>query len=633
VSFKKKKIAGEKKFQKLKIAAKKLRSFFVARKFWLIFLGAIATLILIFTAVFWPLRIFFGDLFSLVGFWGEKNYLILLQNENELRPGGGFLTSVAILETSRGRPNLQIFPAETVAPPDPPIPAPEPIERVFSTDEKFRGWVLRDSNFNLDFPTNAARAISFLKKDSRFSGKKFDAVFAVNFAVVEKLTEIYGPVEIFGEKITARNLFSVLQKAAKDFDLHDEQSWKNRKNVFGEIAETLFRKIPRTPTKFPKLVSAVENLLSQKQILLFFRDENLQRKVAAKNWAGDLPAAENIFAVNFANLGGRKVDRFLRQNWRSTFDFAPEESNLNSENSATDSAQKNSNLNSAQNSDLNSAENSNSFAEKSEKNSAENKSEKTKTKLQNETFEIELFHAGTFNLQSDRAAEFIRILRPRGTKLISSAGVNSKIAVEDFPRFSVISFFVFLQPGERKKLEFKFEFPANFAADFAPTKFTIFKQPGAIAQNWEFVFRNFADESTEISGCDFFAPTENISICRAEVSRDREIIFQKLPDRSGPILQFARFLNLNQIELRFSEPIDARKISTEDFEVLDLNRVNDRRDDVFVENLVAEGNSLFLTVSGISKQSREFFRVRAKNLFDLAGNPARENFTATFLQN
>src|SRR6185295_16659159 len=115
-----------------------------------IFLGLLAVLMCWTYLLLGPFRTFFWNTPGLAGIGSAKNYLILLQHENELRPTGGFITSFAILSLHWGIPYIEFLNSEEVTIPNPREKGPEAIESIFGTDPKYAGWVFRDSNFSLD---------------------------------------------------------------------------------------------------------------------------------------------------------------------------------------------------------------------------------------------------------------------------------------------------------------------------------------------------------------------------------------------------------------------------------------------------------------------------------------------------
>ena len=92
---------------------------------------------------------------QLLGMDRPRTYLVLALNEDELRPGGGFITGVGEIRVQAGKVITMTFRDSyavddfTQPYPDPP----EPMRRYMGLDL----LVLRDSNWSPDFPTARAR--------------------------------------------------------------------------------------------------------------------------------------------------------------------------------------------------------------------------------------------------------------------------------------------------------------------------------------------------------------------------------------------------------------------------------------------------------------------------------------------
>jgi hypothetical protein len=95
----------------------------------------------------------------------EKTFLILFQNNMELRPGGGFIGSFGILKIRDGR--VTKFDVHDTGNFDGRIPdtvtPPYPMEQTL----KIHSWKLRDSNWSPDWKENALQAIDFYRLGGR----------------------------------------------------------------------------------------------------------------------------------------------------------------------------------------------------------------------------------------------------------------------------------------------------------------------------------------------------------------------------------------------------------------------------------------------------------------------------------
>lgn len=129
---------------------------------------------------------------DLLGAEQAQHYLILIQNPDELRPTGGFITAVGSLTVESGRLQaLHIYDSamvdhfDVVAYP----PAPMPLSRYMG----LAPWVLRDSNWSPDFPAAAAQASQFWM----LAGYEApDGVLAITPQMVRVLIETTGSLSL-----------------------------------------------------------------------------------------------------------------------------------------------------------------------------------------------------------------------------------------------------------------------------------------------------------------------------------------------------------------------------------------------------------------------------------------------------
>lgn len=124
---------------------------------------------------------------------GEWAYLLLALNNDELRPSGGFVSSVGELLLTDGKPSGLAFRDSYrldnwSKPHDDP---PEPLRRHMEIDL----WVLRDANWWPDFPTSA-RAISDMYE--RDQERPVAAVVAADVYAATVLLDALAPLELPG---------------------------------------------------------------------------------------------------------------------------------------------------------------------------------------------------------------------------------------------------------------------------------------------------------------------------------------------------------------------------------------------------------------------------------------------------
>ncbi len=145
---------------------------------------------------------------SLLGATEKQTYAVILQDQRELRPTGGFIQSVGKLTFSQGMLTDHSFQsvydldnklASQVVPPD-------EVKRFLGESR----WYLRDSNWNPDFPATAKQINFFLQEST---GRPVDGVIGLTFEGVRQLLQATGPLDIpeLNEQVTDKNLYDRLE--------------------------------------------------------------------------------------------------------------------------------------------------------------------------------------------------------------------------------------------------------------------------------------------------------------------------------------------------------------------------------------------------------------------------------------
>jgi len=256
-------------------------------------------------------------------------YLILFQNNMELRPTGGFIGSFALLTLDQGR--LVDFEVQDVYWADGQLKGhiePPPALKKYLGEA---GWYLRDSNWDPDFPTSAARADWFLEKET---GRTVDGVVGINLEVAKNILEAIGETELsdFKEKINSKNLF---ERAEYHSETNFFPGSTQKQDFLGSLSRALFEKIKNVDQKtWLKLAKAVYQSARQKDILVYFKDPKTQEIVKSLNWDGALRQGfdgelsrtaqckerkirclVDYLMVAEANVGVNKANFFVKRNF------------------------------------------------------------------------------------------------------------------------------------------------------------------------------------------------------------------------------------------------------------------------------------------------------------------------------
>ena len=122
---------------------------------------------------------------------GEHTYLLLAQNNQELRPTGGFISSIGVLTLQDGLPtSFTLQDSYQVENWDAPHPdPPDPLRRHMQLDL----WVTRDANWWPDYPTSA-QAVAELYTLNQ--GRPVDGVIALDMIAAVQLLEALTPLTL-----------------------------------------------------------------------------------------------------------------------------------------------------------------------------------------------------------------------------------------------------------------------------------------------------------------------------------------------------------------------------------------------------------------------------------------------------
>ena len=253
------------------------------------------------------------DLPQILGVNEQKNYLILLQNNNEIRPTGGFIGSYAVLQVKNAK--IQNLIIDDIYNPDGQLdvksintPQPAPIEE-FLEEERLH---IRNANWNPDFEQTAKTIEDLFFKVDR---SQFDGVFAIDLHVAKQLLDVTGPIYLtaYDEEITAENMYERLQFHS---EFNYEPGSNQKKTILTTFGTKLIETILATPREeFPKLFNALKTSLDQKHILVYLPNVGFKATVAKNNWDGTIQKVptDYLYVVN-SNLGGTKANYFVENN-------------------------------------------------------------------------------------------------------------------------------------------------------------------------------------------------------------------------------------------------------------------------------------------------------------------------------
>ncbi|MCA9936617.1 MAG: DUF4012 domain-containing protein [Ardenticatenaceae bacterium] len=255
---------------------------------------------------------------TMLGTEGARTYLILAQNEDELRPTGGFITGAGVLTVQNGQITQVFFHEDPYYINDwrtkPYAFPPQPLYDLMGLEL----FLFRDANFWPDFPTSAQMALDLYSYGQDVS--MLDGVIATDQRGIQILMSALGAVHIPGEDVTinAQNVIEVMQAAWGIAEGENISEWiVGRKGFIGEFAQAILNKVTEDFGSIDpiNLLQAVETAVTNKHLQLYMRDPVEAAVLDAVGWDGRLQneTGQDVLSVIDTNVGYNKVNSLIER--------------------------------------------------------------------------------------------------------------------------------------------------------------------------------------------------------------------------------------------------------------------------------------------------------------------------------
>lgn len=510
------------------------------------------------------LRLFVPSAFTITGFpFWEKNYLILFQNNAELRPTGGFITNYGILTFAHGLPKaFEMYDVWGEISNHAYVEPPYPMKELLAS-KYYQGYTFRDANHNPDFPKTAEELLRFYRIEH--PNAAFDGVFAFDLAAAEDIIGVFGKVSSGDITFTKENFFEHMEQLVSDVDRHNPKAiFEDRKQPLRDLGKTLMKKAFTSPFRLRALTDAIYKNLNEKHILLAFQNRSIEKKMKEKGWDGALASysGADFLAVVESNLGGAKSDRYMDRNVK--YAVRVQENNL--------------------------------FADLS----------------------VTLTHNGTLNPPISHAYKgYLRVYVPHGSIITQSPSGSREEPAQPSETLKSIGTIVRLEPGESIMLQYQYRLPPFIQQNRYSLK--LWKQPGTINDNYEITLlapqgKTWKSRSlvTREHVANFSGPLETDRLLSAELQEDTlppRVIYQGTPA-------------LNEITIHFNEDLD--RPAAEDglnYSIEDANEKNPHRDVVRIEKVIVNADRyIVIRTNGMTVQPEERYKIKLRHLRDKNGN-------------
>lgn len=259
---------------------------------------------------------------ELAGHDGPRTYLILVQNADEARATGGFISAYGILRMENGQiTQLDFADAYTVddlSLSESFLDPPPELQRFMGLPYLF----FRDANHWPDFPTSAAAAQRVFAINVP-DAPEFSGTIAVDQWFLQQIVAAVGPLSVPGveRRINGNNVIEVIQTAwgTGEGNTVTGEWFRERKDIIGDMTVALQSKLLNNPGSYDAtaLLNAIIDAAEQKHLLVTIDDPEVAPILDALNWDGriETPDDKDFLLALDTNTGFNKanfvVDREL----------------------------------------------------------------------------------------------------------------------------------------------------------------------------------------------------------------------------------------------------------------------------------------------------------------------------------
>ncbi|PIT86731.1 MAG: hypothetical protein COU33_01520 [Candidatus Magasanikbacteria bacterium CG10_big_fil_rev_8_21_14_0_10_43_6] len=255
---------------------------------------------------------------ALLGFESPKTYLIVFQNDTELRTGGGFIGSYATIRVTRG--NVEVLALEGTETLDKNTPEswrPEP-PAIMKKELGVDRWYFRDSNWDPLFYPNAARALQFYRAEGGVAGEELDGLITIDTQVLETFMGLSGPMTVQGITFTKENVTETLEYEVEYGFAKRGIPFEERKQIMKPLFHALLKKIGvHVVTEPEAYIVTMESLAKEKHIAVYLTDPVAQLEMEKIGFSGKEGDVTGDFLLwTDANLAALKTDHAMKRELR-----------------------------------------------------------------------------------------------------------------------------------------------------------------------------------------------------------------------------------------------------------------------------------------------------------------------------
>lgn len=245
---------------------------------------------------------------DLFGAGQSREYLVVFQNDDELRATGGFIGTYLLVQFNQG--TFKVLDAPGTGPyaldnlyPHTDLP-PQPMQAI-ATWFKFQ-----DANWFFNAPTSANRLLDYYQKARGF---RPDGVVFLTPQLVERLLTITGPLTVSTPSVTV-TAENFVRSTETEVELNYDKALNAPKQFLINFIPVLLKSLSTLsgPDALRATLVAFQELESG-NIIINSQHENVTKSITALGWSGAIKhTTGDYLAVVDTNVGGGKTDRTVR---------------------------------------------------------------------------------------------------------------------------------------------------------------------------------------------------------------------------------------------------------------------------------------------------------------------------------
>lgn len=255
---------------------------------------------------------------SMLGSEGDRNYLLLIQNNAEVRATGGLAGALAVITIDAGQIKLtaQVGGVE-LQKFSPALSVDQEQEAIYSSR---LGAYIGDVNLTPDFPTAASTAKSMWQM--RY-GMEVDGVIAIDPVVLSHVLAVTGPLPLREDEfprrlqnlpttLTAENVIKTLLS-----DVYAELDNSEQDAVYAVAAKQVFESLTAGRVPSIKLGQALSKSADENRLHVWSRHEDEQSVILSTQLGGSISSGPNAqagsYGVFFNDGTGAKMDYYVQR--------------------------------------------------------------------------------------------------------------------------------------------------------------------------------------------------------------------------------------------------------------------------------------------------------------------------------